>query len=136
MLIQSQTFFQEKKEHFEQQREQHNENYNKKVDLCLRAEAIAKREDWKKATEELLALSRKPWRRPQIVSYVGWYRDHALFELDNGQYARVDLRPELRRADRIPYFEACYRKGNNPLQPKLPPEEIERLRRIWDDCGI
>ena len=87
-------------------------------------------------TEELLALSRKPWRRPQIVSYVGWYRDHALFELDNGQYARVDLRPELRRADRIPYFEACYREGNNPLQPKLPAEEIERLRRIWDDCGI
>ena len=87
-------------------------------------------------TEELLAMSRKPWRRPQIVSYVGWYRDHALFELDNGQYARVDLRPELRRADRIPYFEACYREGNNPLQPKLPAEEIERLRRIWDDCGI
>lgn len=87
-------------------------------------------------TEELLELSQRPWRRPRIVSYIGWYRDHALFELDNGQYARVDLRPELRRADRIPYFEACYREGNNPLQPKLPPEEIERLRRIWDDCGI
>ena len=31
-------------------------NYQKKIDLCLKAEAIAKREDWKKATEELLQL--------------------------------------------------------------------------------
>lgn len=37
-------------------RDEQTENYNKKVNLCLRAEAIAKREDWKKATEELLQL--------------------------------------------------------------------------------
>ena len=60
-------FFQEKKEHFEQQREQHNENYNKKVDLCLRAEAIAKREDWKKATEEILQLQEE-WKTIGPVS--------------------------------------------------------------------
>ena len=60
-------FFQEKKEHFEQQRIQHNENYNKKVDLCLRAEAIAKREDWKKATEEILQLQEE-WKTIGPVS--------------------------------------------------------------------
>lgn len=60
-------FFQEKKEHFEQQRTQHNENYNKKVDLCLRAEAIAKREDWKKATEEILQLQEE-WKTIGPVS--------------------------------------------------------------------
>ncbi|MBR3412394.1 MAG: DUF349 domain-containing protein [Bacteroidales bacterium] len=60
-------FFQEKKEHFEQQRMQHNENYNKKVDLCLRAEAIAKREDWKKATEEILQLQEE-WKTIGPVS--------------------------------------------------------------------
>lgn len=84
-------------------------------------------------TEELFALSQKPWHKPQIVSYIGYYRDHALFALDNGLYARVDLRPELRQADVIPCFEACYREGNNPLQPKLPPAEIRRLRRIWEE---
>lgn len=46
----------DKKLHFGQIRDEQSENYNKKVDLCLRAEAIAKREDWKKATEELLQL--------------------------------------------------------------------------------
>ena len=87
-------------------------------------------------TEELFAISRKPWRRPRIVSYIGWYRDYALFELDNGQFARVDIRPELRQADRIPYFEACYREGNNPLREKLPEAEIRRLAAIWEKCGI
>ena len=48
--------FADKKIYFGQVRDEQTENYNKKVDLCLRAEAIAKREDWKKATEEMLAL--------------------------------------------------------------------------------
>lgn len=46
----------DKKIHFGQLRDEQTENYNKKIDLCLKAEAIAKREDWKKATEELLQL--------------------------------------------------------------------------------
>ena len=83
-------------------------------------------------TEELLTISLRPWRKPQILSYIGYYRDHALFELDNGLFARVDIRPEKREADVIPYFEACYRQDNNPLQEPLPEEEIQRLRGIWE----
>ena len=83
-------------------------------------------------TPALFALSAQPYRRPQIVSYIGYYRDHALFELDNGLFARVDLRPEIRETAMIPYFEACYRAGNNPLQPPLPEAEITRLRHIWE----
>ncbi len=45
-----------KKEHFNSIRDEQSENYNKKIGLCLKAEAIAKRDDWKKATEELLQL--------------------------------------------------------------------------------
>ena len=52
--------------------------------------------------------------------------------LDNGLFARVDIRPEKREADVIPYFEACYRQDNNPLQEPLPEEEIQRLRGIWE----
>ena len=79
------------------------------------------------------ALSRIPYRKPEIVSYVGWYRDHALFALDNGLYARVDLRPENIDVTIIPYFEACFRAGNNPKQPPLSEEEIARLRRIYEE---
>ncbi len=49
-------FYEQKKQHFETLKDEQTENYNKKIDLCLQAEAIAKREDWKKATEELLKL--------------------------------------------------------------------------------
>ena len=84
-------------------------------------------------TEELCRLSRAAYHKPAIVSYVGWYRDHAVFALDDGQFARVDLRPELRSASVIPYVEPCYRVGNNPLQTPLPETEIQRLRRIYEE---
>ena len=53
--------YSEKKEYFGAIRDEQEINYQKKVDLCLKAEAIAKREDWKKATEELLELQ-KEWK--------------------------------------------------------------------------
>ena len=49
-------FYAAKKQYFETIKDEQTENYNKKIDLCLQAEAIAKRDDWKKATEELLKL--------------------------------------------------------------------------------
>ena len=82
-------------------------------------------------SEELFALSRQLFRKPEIVSYIGWYRDHAIFALDDGQFVRVDLRPEKRDVAPIPYFEPCFRVGNNPLQEPLPPEEIERLKQVY-----
>ena len=51
----------DKKQYFGKMRDEQSENYNKKVALCLRAEAIAKREDWKNATEELLQLQEE-WK--------------------------------------------------------------------------
>ncbi len=84
-------------------------------------------------TPELLALSQKTWRKPRITSYIGYYRDHAIFELDNGLFARVDLRRERTAVDVIPYFEACFRTGTDPTQPPLPEEEIARLRRIYEE---
>ena len=53
--------YEDKKEYFGAIRDEQNTNYQKKVELCLKAEAIAKREDWKKATEELLQLQ-KEWK--------------------------------------------------------------------------
>lgn len=55
------TFFQNKKEVFEKMKDEQDVNYNKKVEICVKAEAIAEREDWKHATEELLELQ-KEWK--------------------------------------------------------------------------
>ena len=84
-------------------------------------------------TDELYAISQRPYRKPKIVSYVGWYRDHAIFALDNALFARVDLRPEITDVTIIPFFEACFRAGNNPRQPPLPESEIARLRRVYEE---
>lgn len=58
----------DKKLYFAQLRDEQGENYNKKLDLCLRAEAIAKREDWKNATEELLQLQEE-WKSVGSAGY-------------------------------------------------------------------
>ena len=57
----------EKKEYFSTIRDEQDLNYQKKVELCLKAEAIAQREDWKKATEELLQLQQE-WKQVGTVN--------------------------------------------------------------------
>lgn len=55
------SFFDARKEMFEKNKQTEDENYNKKVDLCVKAEAIAKREDFDAATKELKALQEE-WK--------------------------------------------------------------------------
>ena len=84
-------------------------------------------------SEELYRLSRGDLQKPEIVSYIGYYRDHAIFALENGRFARVDIRPEIRDVTLVPFFEPCYVIGNNPLQEPLPEREVMRLKRIYQD---
>ncbi len=106
------------------------------VHIALRAAEKSPIETVFLADAALCALAGTPYRRPQITDYVGWYRNHAVFALDNGLYAQVDLRPEMKAVAVIPYIEACFRAGNNPLQPALPEEEITRLRRIYEHTEV
>ncbi len=59
-------FFARKKEALDKLKSEQDVNANKKIELCVKAEAIAEREDWKAATEELLALQDE-WKK---VGYV------------------------------------------------------------------
>lgn len=59
-------FYEDKKEAFVKMKESQDENYQKKVELCLQAEVIAERSDWKRATEDLLKLQEE-WK---TVGYV------------------------------------------------------------------
>ncbi|MBR1793320.1 MAG: DUF349 domain-containing protein [Bacteroidales bacterium] len=60
-------FYAAKKSHFSEVRDEQTENYNRKIDLCLKAEAIAKRDDWKRATDEILQLQSE-WKSIGPVS--------------------------------------------------------------------
>ena len=81
---------------------------------------------------ELYALTQKTFTKPRIVSYLGYYRDAAVFELEDGRYARVDVRPELRAVNIRPYVEPCYYLVDDPAYPPLSAEEIARLRGIYE----
>ena len=54
-------FFEKKKEFFGKIKDEQQTNYNMKVNLAIRAEAIAKRTDWRTATDEILQLQ-KEWK--------------------------------------------------------------------------
>lgn len=60
-------FYEDKKEAFAKMKESQDENYQKKVELCLQAEVIAERSDWKRATEDLLKLQAE-WKEVGYVS--------------------------------------------------------------------
>ena len=70
-------FFELKKEHFGKLKDDQSNNYNLKLELCLKAEAIAKRDDWKRATDELLKLQEE-WKKiggvPKKLSDKIWLR--------------------------------------------------------------
>ncbi len=55
------TFFANKNEFFGKVKDEQQNNLNLKVDLCLQAEAIKERNDWKHATNDLLNLQ-KQWK--------------------------------------------------------------------------
>jgi len=61
-------FFATKKQFLTQLNEDQVNNYNMKVNLCIRAEAIALRKDWKKAMADLLHLQEE-WKNIGSVSH-------------------------------------------------------------------
>ena len=69
-------FFERKKEAMQQIKNEQVENYNRKLNLCIQAEAIAQRKDWKKATEELLNLQ-KEWKE---IGYVAKKQSDAIWK--------------------------------------------------------
>lgn len=79
-------------------------------------------------------LSLRPYTKPKLLDYLGYYHDHAVFQLDNGQFAFIDRRPELRDVSIRLYARACYYLQSDPFLPPLSKEEIERLRRIYEEC--
>ncbi len=60
-------FYEDKQELYKKNKEEKVNNYNLKINLCLQAEAIAERTDWKKATADLLQLQQE-WKKIGSVS--------------------------------------------------------------------
>lgn len=74
------TFFENRREYFNKVKEQQQENYNLKIDLCIQAEALQDNSDWKKTTDDLIRLQ-KEWKKigpaPRKYSDKVWKRFRA-----------------------------------------------------------
>ena len=131
----------DKKLHFGQMRDEQSENYNKKIDLCLRAEAIAKREDWKKATEELLQLQAE-WKAvgptSRKVSDKIWHRFRSAcdeFFAKKGEFFK-DIRSSenenLAKKNAILDEIKAYQFGDNKEENLTA---IKDFQRRWAEIG-
>ncbi len=73
-------FFNNKKDFFFKYKDDQNENYNQKLNLCMQAEALKDSEDWKHTTDELIALQQQ-WKKigpvPKKFSDKVWKRFRA-----------------------------------------------------------
>jgi len=131
----------DKKQHFGQVRDEQTENYNKKVDLCLRAEAIAKREDWKNATAELLQLQAE-WKTigptSRKVSDKIWHRFRSAcdeFFAKKGEFFK-DIRSSenenLAKKNAILDEIKAYQFGDNKEENLTA---IKDFQRRWAEIG-
>ena len=133
--------YEAKKEHFGAIRDEQNANYQKKVELCLKAEAIAKREDWKKATEELLQLQ-KEWKETgatnRKVSDKIWQRFRAAcdeFFAKKGEFfkeRRTSEAENLAKKEAILAELKAHTFGDNREENI---EVIKDFQRRWAEAG-
>lgn len=134
-------FFERKKESMQKIKDEQLDNYNRKVNLCIEAEAIAQRRDWKKATEELLNLQ-KEWKEIGFVakkqSEAVWKRFRkacdTFFEAKQAYFSNIEANEQENMAKK----EELIRKvAETPLADTR--EEnlniIKSFQREWTEIG-
>ncbi len=154
-------FFDNKKEFFNALKQQQLENYNKKIELCVKAEAIKDSDDWQKTTNDLISLQ-KEWKTigpvPKKYSDKVWKRFRAACdeffnrksefyshaherEADNLE-AKKELIEKIRNFDfgddkneNLKYFKDFQREwmdiGHVPIKEK---DKIQKeFRKVLDD---
>lgn len=136
-------FHQKRNEYIGQLRSEQTENYNRKVDLCIKAENLAENtdNDWHKATEEILSLQAE-WKTIGTVSRKLsekiWQRFRAacdkFFERKTAFYnSRKDQGQEnvLKRQALIDELKNMQFGDDN----KKNLEMIQAIQRQWNEVG-
>ncbi len=134
-------FFKSKKEFFGKYKDEQTENYNQKLNLCMQAEALKDSEDWKRTTDELIALqqqwkkigpvprkfSDKVWKRFRAACDEFFNRKSAYFSnIGEKQEENLKLKKEL--IEKVKTHE--YSKDNNENLNTL-----KEYQRQWMEIG-
>jgi hypothetical protein len=134
-------YYTKKRAFFETMQESFANNLQAKINLCIQAEAISERSDFKKATEELLALQEE-WKNIGMVGAAKqeaiWKRFRAAFDkffdrkkeffksLSSSEKDNLDLKKAL--IEEIKNFE-----NNNDKQQLL--NHIKEFQKRWTEIG-
>ena len=135
------TFFNNKKEFFSRLKEQQLENYNRKLQLCVEAEALAESKEWKKATDRIKKLQEE-WKKigpvPKRHSDKIWKRFRsacdAFFTSKSEHFSGIkgveeeNLRLKRELLERIKAYEIKKERSENM-------EAIKAFQREWMAIG-
>ena len=130
-------FFEAKHAYYSDAKEDMAKNLEVKNALCERAEAIAEREDWAKATEELLALQAE-WKKSGTVArkYADavWKRFRAacdkFFERKSQHFSTVDNEYATNLAAKQALLEEMAQATINSF------DDIKEFQRRWSEIGF
>lgn len=135
------TFFHNKNDYFRKIRQDYQNNYNLKLDICVRAEAIMDSNDWKRTSQELIRLQNE-WKKvgpvPREHSDALWKRfrstcDHFFNKknehfstLDESRAGNLDLKKAL-----VARIEAFTLTDN----PHADVEALKGFQKEWMEIG-
>lgn len=135
------SFFEKKKEFLGGLKDQQTENYNRKMELCIEAEALAASEEWKKATDKIKKLqedwkaigpapkrySEKIWKRFRAACDTFFKNKSEHFSGIKGQESE-NLKLKQAIIERVKAFELKAERAENM-------EAIKAFQREWMSIG-
>ena len=136
------TFFNKKREFYSQTKQLLEDNLQLKTDLCVQAEALSESTEWKKTTEELIALQKR-WKEigpvPHRSSDKIWKRFRSacdkFFECKMQHFASMDNSYESNLKKKEELIEKIKNlKLSSKLEENL--KQLKELQREWAAIGF
>lgn len=135
-------FFKRKREHMSVLKQDLDDNLQLKMELCIQAEALQESSEWKKTTEEMIALQKR-WKEigpvPQKVSEKLWRRFRSacdnFFERKNNFFSTIDSSYE----QNLKKKEALIKEIEDFELVQNVEENLNRLKdfqRQWANIGF
>ena len=133
-------FYERKREFYNEYKDSINANLEKKIALCEEAEALSASTDWKKATDQFIALQ-KQWKEigavPRKKSELLWKRfraacDHFFAERDKHAKPENDYYGNLKAKQRlIEEIKAYELKGDESDH-----QAMQEFQKRWQEIGF
>jgi len=135
-------FFDGKREYYSQNREEQQNNLQLKTELCIQAEGLQDSTDWKKTTNELIALQKR-WKEigpvPVKLSDKIWKRFRAacdnFFENKSKFFSQIDTRYEENLDKKNKLIEDIENfELTSDVEKNL--KSLKELQRQWSEIGF